>query len=339
MSIPGINLRGLSQVILTASIASSTVCAATSTPVAAVTFGYAGSGADNIVGTSISSYTIPTTGTYTIDAFGAQGGKLGSFLGGKGGELKADFNLNAGTLLSILIGQQGNDGNSGARSGGGGGGGGGGAFVKNGSTILIAAGGGGGSSNLNDDFGGGGGGGGVSGGNGGFLSNVGGVGGVNGGNGGNSISNDGIGNLIDAGGGGGGIAASFAGGIVNSGGNGGFGGGGGGGSSSFVISGGGGGGSFGSSTFGSGGNGGRGTLFGGGSADYDGQGVTGGYDSSAIANTIASNNSIRSGNGFLSISLTSVPTAVPEPFTIVGTLIGSAAAFRMRKRLKVTNKL
>ncbi len=33
------------------------------------------------------------------------------------------------------------------------------------------------------------------------------------------------------------------------------------------------------------------------------------------------------------------PTAVPEPFTVVGTLIGSAAAFRMKKRLKVTNKL
>jgi hypothetical protein len=33
------------------------------------------------------------------------------------------------------------------------------------------------------------------------------------------------------------------------------------------------------------------------------------------------------------------PTAVPEPFTIVGTLIGATAAFRARKRLKATNKL
>jgi hypothetical protein len=32
-------------------------------------------------------------------------------------------------------------------------------------------------------------------------------------------------------------------------------------------------------------------------------------------------------------------TAVPEPFTIVGTLIGAGTAFRMRKRLKATNKL
>jgi hypothetical protein len=31
-------------------------------------------------------------------------------------------------------------------------------------------------------------------------------------------------------------------------------------------------------------------------------------------------------------------TAVPEPFTIVGTLIGAGTAFRMRKRLKATNK-
>jgi hypothetical protein len=38
-------------------------------------------------------------------------------------------------------------------------------------------------------------------------------------------------------------------------------------------------------------------------------------------------------------SITSTPTAVPEPFTIVGTLIGGAAALRMRKRFKATNKL
>ncbi len=32
-------------------------------------------------------------------------------------------------------------------------------------------------------------------------------------------------------------------------------------------------------------------------------------------------------------------TAIPEPFTIVGTLIGATAAYRTRKRLKATNKL
>jgi hypothetical protein len=35
---------------------------------------------------------------------------------------------------------------------------------------------------------------------------------------------------------------------------------------------------------------------------------------------------------------TGAPTSVPEPFTIVGTLIGGTAAMRMRKKLKVTKK-
>ena len=34
-----------------------------------------------------------------------------------------------------------------------------------------------------------------------------------------------------------------------------------------------------------------------------------------------------------------VPTAVPEPFTIVGTLVGGTAALRMRKKLKSNNKV
>jgi hypothetical protein len=36
---------------------------------------------------------------------------------------------------------------------------------------------------------------------------------------------------------------------------------------------------------------------------------------------------------------TPTPTAVPEPFTIIGTLMGGAAAYRMRKRYKATNKM
>ena len=34
----------------------------------------------------------------------------------------------------------------------------------------------------------------------------------------------------------------------------------------------------------------------------------------------------------------STPTAVPEPFTIIGTIIGGTAAFRMRKKLKAVAK-
>lgn len=37
--------------------------------------------------------------------------------------------------------------------------------------------------------------------------------------------------------------------------------------------------------------------------------------------------------------ITTATTSVPEPFTVVGTLMGGAAALRIRKRLKVTNKL
>jgi hypothetical protein len=41
----------------------------------------------------------------------------------------------------------------------------------------------------------------------------------------------------------------------------------------------------------------------------------------------------------LNVNNTTPTTAVPEPFTIVGTLIGASTAFRMRKRLKATNEL
>ena len=32
------------------------------------------------------------------------------------------------------------------------------------------------------------------------------------------------------------------------------------------------------------------------------------------------------------------PQSVPEPFTIIGTLVGGTAAIRMRKKLKLANK-
>jgi hypothetical protein len=41
----------------------------------------------------------------------------------------------------------------------------------------------------------------------------------------------------------------------------------------------------------------------------------------------------------VNVNNTTSATAVPEPFTIVGTLIGAGTALRMRKRLKATNKL
>ncbi len=280
-------------------------------PAAAVTFNYTG---------AIVNYTVPTTGIYTIDAFGAQGGNSG----GQGGEVKANFNLTANTILNILVGQQGFDGSSGI----GGGGGGGGTFVANGSTILIAAGGGGG----NSAGGGGGGGGGIIGGFGDLgRGTSGGFGGTNGGNGTRG------GGGLDGGGGGFGRGAGSDGGEGGSGGvgngyrggNGGFGGGGGGGDLANVSGGGGGGGgSFGTISVGNVGNG---YI----PADGGSRGGTGGYDASAIANTISYSDAVRSGNGLVSINLTSAPTtSVPEPFTIIGTLIGGTAALRMRKKLK-----
>ena len=89
---------------------------------------------------TIQSYTVPTTGTYTIDAYGAQGGGTN---GGKGARIKGDVSLTAGTVLKILVGQQGGVYGSGSSGGGGG------TFVTDNSNnpIMIAGGGGG---NLND---------------------------------------------------------------------------------------------------------------------------------------------------------------------------------------------
>jgi hypothetical protein len=89
------------------------------------------------------TFTVPTTDSYQILAFGAQGGN-GSFLqgpigvGGHGAEIGGDFILTAGETLQIAVGGAG----SGEKGGGGGGGG---SFVVGpGNTPLIIAGGGGG---------------------------------------------------------------------------------------------------------------------------------------------------------------------------------------------------
>jgi Nidogen-like len=66
-----------------------------------------------------------------------------------------------------------------------------------------------------------------------------------------------------------------------------------------------------------------------------------GGSNSLVANSLNSNISgqdlFSARNG--QVVIASPTTAVPEPFTIVGTLMGAATAFRMRKRLKVTNEL
>ena len=59
----------------------------------------------------IQEWTIPSSGTYTIKAFGAQGGTQTSFSysthgGGRGAIIQGDFSLSAGNVLKILVGQQ-----------------------------------------------------------------------------------------------------------------------------------------------------------------------------------------------------------------------------------------
>ena len=96
----------------------------------------------------IQEWTVPASGTYRIEAWGAKGGNgtdphaggIGQNTPGKGAYLAGSFTLTSGELIKILVGQAGE-----SAIGDGGGGGGGGTFVAKGSgTPLIVAGGGGG---------------------------------------------------------------------------------------------------------------------------------------------------------------------------------------------------
>src|SRR5438067_3167428 len=141
---------------------------------------------------SLVNFTVPTTDTYQILAFGAQGGRGGNGIffgaGGLGGEIGGNFTLPAGEILKIAVGGAGGDNSSG-------GGGGGGSFVIGpGNTPLVIAGGGGGGGLLVSGFG--------QPGEGGLTGpNGGGLGGGAGGSGGGNGSGGG---LLPGGGGGGG---------------------------------------------------------------------------------------------------------------------------------------
>ena len=92
---------------------------------------------------TIDTFTVPTSGTYVIDAVGATGGGLGpGYAGGAGAEVEGTFALTAGDVIQVLVGEAGYGGNGGAGSGGGG------SFVFDATTdtLLEAAGGGGGAS-------------------------------------------------------------------------------------------------------------------------------------------------------------------------------------------------
>ena len=93
-------------------------------------------------------WIVPASGNYTIEIFGASGGNYGqnSYTGGKGAKMKGDFVLNAGSILEIVVGQQGLPNNSYPQSISAGGGGGSFVYDLNNSSALIVAGGGGGPS-------------------------------------------------------------------------------------------------------------------------------------------------------------------------------------------------
>ena len=111
---------------------------------AEVNSAYSGTSLDGgvTISSGIQYWTVPVTGTYRIDAYGAQGGSIGSYTGGLGARIRGDFSLTAGDVIHIIVGQTG----IGAGSGSGGGGG---SFVvkspynTTGSILVIGGGGGG----------------------------------------------------------------------------------------------------------------------------------------------------------------------------------------------------
>ena len=209
------------------------------------------------VSNGVQQWIVPYTGTYVIDAYGSQGGyKVGS-PGGSGAYVSGEFQLTAGEVLSVIIGQQGTGIPTTANNHGGGGGGGSFVFDQSGNPLIIAGGGGGASYLGNPGYGGsstpssvGGGYGQSSGGNGGYTDNGGG-GGT--GAGGGGLYADGTSNSLCNGG----MMAGGAGGTSQYPGYGGFGGGGG------SYHGGGGGGGY------TGGSGGTYYIGGGGAGSYN----------------------------------------------------------------------
>jgi hypothetical protein len=82
------------------------------------------------------AWTVPVSGTYSIEAYGAQGGGIN---GGLGARMRGNFALNAGTVLNVMVGQRGPESTLTA-----GGGGASAVWIPATTTPLVIAGGGGG---------------------------------------------------------------------------------------------------------------------------------------------------------------------------------------------------
>jgi hypothetical protein len=105
----------------------------------------------NILGQGVQLWTVPVSGLYRIDAYGAVGGSTQLYYGGQGARIRGDFQLIEGEIIRIVVGQTGNWGphtqSTAAKNASGGGG----TFVvrspyNTDASILVIAGGGGGAS-------------------------------------------------------------------------------------------------------------------------------------------------------------------------------------------------
>lgn len=92
---------------------------------------------------TVQSWTVPSSGLYKIECWGAEGGAGNGGVGGKGAYRYGEMTLTAGDEIKIIVGQAGVRSGSGYEAGGGGG-----SFVykQAGTVLLCAAGGGGGGS-------------------------------------------------------------------------------------------------------------------------------------------------------------------------------------------------
>tara|TARA_R110000850_G_scaffold212195_1_gene337938 strand:+ start:319 stop:1248 length:930 start_codon:yes stop_codon:yes gene_type:complete len=105
----------------------------------------------NVTTRGIQEWTVPVSGTYEIEVYGARGrGAIGTYdtgYYGKGARMKGRFSLTKSQIVKIVVGQEGILGGNNEFNYGGGGGGG--SFVFTGTTPLIIAGGGGGGAIIN----------------------------------------------------------------------------------------------------------------------------------------------------------------------------------------------
>ena len=240
---------------------------------------------------SLVTFTVPTTNSYQILAFGAQGGSatVGSLIGvgGLGAEIGGDFSLTAGEILQIAVGGAG---------GFNGGGGGGGFVVGPGNTPLVIAGGGGGGGLFSSGIG---------------FPGQGGLTGPDGGGAGGTGGNGGGGSMTAGGGGGGGFFSAGGTDALDGGTGGGAFPGLAGGSSGGGFGGGGG-----AGTIGLGGSGGGGGYSGGGggsrSAGAHGPGGGGGSFNGGTDQILLAD--FQTGNG--EVLITELAAAVPEPASI-----------------------